>query len=473
MAKASLIFLISGLLGQVGGFLLTGFSSRLFSVGDFAEFALFEAYVTIIATLSILAVDRAAQRFYYSEDLNTYGEDSFKIASNIALLSISLGAICVLVYLAMTGFKFNTPVKAILSGLLFGYTGLAIVYSQIKQKYLVYLCFAGFKFPLAIFVITSELFLQNAGVENLLDTFVTFYAVGALATFLIVNSSGGWGTADVSRRAYLMFIRYSFPIVVGTFTAAVITYGSRFVLDATSSETEVAIFAYWQKLSLAYLLVPTAVNTALLPFIYKSMSESVTGFEQRSRLYVKIKSLYAVGAICLISFSSEFSLIISGGSFSQNYFIFSAFIATQYIASSIGASTDLELMFEKRTIFHSSIYFIACVISMVAAYVFSQWFGVVGAIGSSYFSICLVLVAHCVYITRSLRRRINAYPDIVISLCILGVGFFLPILNEYFRYFHIIVGLTACVFCLQRVLIINSQIKSRQQINRSVEYGET
>lgn len=390
MLKKSIYITLFSVLGQFGTFILTALAARTLSTVNFGQFALYEAIMTISASISILAADRYAQRYYFDSMQDGGGDYSFKQANVVSLYGGFVVILSIAVYSLATSISESMLIYilGVLSGVLFGYTSLAIVYSQVRDMTFVYGVFVSSKFVYAI-VMYAMILYCDVGIWHFIYASLLVAAIFATMTFLFVPKPY-IGIIDFG--VTIKYLKFSGPLILGALSASTITTGGRLILGGNNEFENLAIYSYWQKLSMGYLVVPSALNVALLPAVYRRLSSGVD-LNSLDKDLEAIKDIYLCISIVFLLNCNLYNQLVGGDSFASNYLLFGVLLATNMVSAINGAGTDLILIYKERTMEHSKIMLYSAAISLASSFVAIKFFDLYGPALASLFSICFVLLA--------------------------------------------------------------------------------
>ncbi len=433
MLKPSLYFGIAAIFAQLGGFILTSILARTLSISEFAQVSILEATATTAAGICIFAIERAAQRFYFDVK-DSQRQSIFSNALAFAICSVLVISCAWIIgsFFINRSQEFFIYSIGLVCGFLLAINGLGLVYTQVTEKYWFHLICGAIKglFPLFIFALISMYSSWNFQ-SYVVAIFFTYVLLG----FISVRTLPSIRHTEVDFMQVRAMLVYSSPFIIASISASFITVGGRFILQAFSTQEELAIYSFWFKLSLIMLLVPTALNAALTPKVFNLLSLR-SGFRVVRIMNLPIRRLYFSTALFFLLISQWIGLILGGGNFQFNPILCALLFSTHYVSSCNGAISDLQLFHRKVTRIHSVIFLFGASLTLLISSVCGSYLGSYGAGIGSLAGLFTVTVFHHFYLSYRFGYNININADLlhISIILLLGYGMSESILFE--RYFH-------------------------------------
>jgi O-antigen/teichoic acid export membrane protein len=454
MLKPTLYFGVAAIFGQLGGLILTSILTRTLSISEFAQISILEATATATGGICIFAIERAAQRFYF-DVTDSQKESIFSNALAFSIFSVLFIACAWIIgsFFINKSQEFFVYSIGMVCGFLLAINGLGLVYTQVTEKYWFHLLCGAIKglFPIFIFVLISMYSSWNFKSYVVAICF-TYLLLGLIAIRTL--PSVRHTTIEFTQvRAMLV---YSSPFIIASISASFITVGGRFILQAFSTQEQLAIYSFWFKLSLIMLLVPTALNAALTPKVFNLLSLR-NGFRVVRIMNLPIRRLYFSTALFFLLISPWLGLILGGGNFDFKPLLCALLFSTHYVSSCNGAISDLQLFHRKVTRIHSVIFLFGASFTLLISSVFGSFLGAYGPGIGSLAGLFAVTVLHHFYLSYRFGYNINILADLLhISIIILfGYGMSERILFE--KYFNFSL-LYVQAFALIVVIISNFKL---------------
>lgn len=394
MLKLSLLYGVAGIIAQLFQYLTFPILSRNLSPDQFGVVSILESIMFLGTVVVTFSIERAAQRFYFDA---IDGRQSAFVNAMAWLVGCGVVGVAVTAFVEIAGLSVldSMPVGSISMMMLAagaaGVSGLSAVYFQVGQKPLLFCCLNLLKgvgqFGLAYYLVG----ILGEGVKGFIISIVAANCLAAGFGMVLLPSIR---FAEVSLSVIKDMLKYSAPFVPTVLGAWLLTMGGRFFLQGYATLDDVGVYFFWYKISLAYFLCSTAINTAIGPVIYQLLSEKIPGQLLIDRMIKPITMVYGIGGVAFMVISHDIAQFMGGGGYRLSPLIFSVIILGHFLSSVMGGSSDLLLSYHKLTNRQMTAFLAGSALSILINCLITPTFGVVGVILASVSGLGFIIICH-------------------------------------------------------------------------------
>ena len=430
--RTSSIYAFASIVSQLTSFMILPIYTTALTISEFGVLSMIETYVFFFMAISSLAVERAAQRFFYEESI---AEKAFDFA--LSIIFIWGGLVSVLLWILHSILGFNLYQLGGGGVLLFFVVGigqniaaLAQVYFQVNQKPLHYLGFVLLKVILIFLSVYWFLIHERVGVLGYLYSYaITFFvlsvfSIWSMRNFNIFSSISSLDGRLISKK----FMQFSLPFVPTILCGWVISMSGRIILDEFSSSENVAIYALGFKLSTSFFLVSSALSMALAPILFESLSKKGESCNKTLKM-IDLSNVFL--SLCgggFILFGGDLFSPFFSVSYQESFSIVSLLVFSHYISGYMGLTSNNYLSFYKKTSTQMICFLISATLNLLISILLAPIFGVFGVVAASISSMVILIILHHMVLVKFSLPRFNYY-NLAVGLIVLLIA---SVFNQLF-----------------------------------------
>tara|TARA_R110001592_G_scaffold160638_1_gene392803 strand:+ start:550 stop:1719 length:1170 start_codon:yes stop_codon:yes gene_type:complete len=278
-----------------------------------------------------------------------------------------------------------------------GVCGLAIVYFQVTERP-IFFNFLNLIRGISILGLAYFLIeVQKKGVEGYLWSITAANFLAATFSLLLLRKNWQFRFNPPLLREMLKFSSPFVPTMLG---AWLLTMGGRFFLSTYSTLEEVALYTFLSKVSLAYFMCATAINTALSPVLYRILAENPNAKEVSLDILRPVVRIYGLGALAFIVIAGDLGELMGGGVYELPPILLSLIIVGHFCSSVMGGSSDVLLSYFKKTKLQMYAFLAGASLCILLNLVLAPTLGVAGILLATTSSLVFIIGCHWVLISR-------------------------------------------------------------------------
>ena len=374
------IYGISNITSSLIPFLLVPFLTKALSPENFGIFSNYNVFLSLIVLFVGLNMHGAIQQQYFKINHNNFTS----YLSNAFIISfISSIFVCFLILLSgsfIVGFT-GVPISWLLIAVPIGFFNFATIVLlalfQIKSKSINYLLYKLFNaiitFILTILIVTYYDQTWQGPILGKIIAFTATFLIGAYCLIFVFKIN-----LVIYKTHIAHLLKFSMPLVISALGGMILTVSDRFFITNMISLSENGIYSLGYQLGMIVSLVIISMNTALLPKIYKDLSNNMQD-NRNIRTIIKYYFLIIAVSFLLINFFV--------------YFFFDYFIGTEYSQAkkyiwiiSLGYAFQgiyyifvTFIFFIEKTRIIAIITFSTAILNLLLNYMFIKYIGGLGA----------------------------------------------------------------------------------------------
>lgn len=465
--KASLWFLICGVIQKALSMITTPIFTRLLTTAEYGEYTVFSSWHNILAVFITLNLTAGV----FTQGLVKFSDDREKFASSMYGLSFLLSIIWFIIYIC--GYKLwnsllDLSTTVMICMLVITCTSAFFGFWSAKQR-------VDYKYRALVFLTLTlaviRPIVEFIAIKLFPDTKTTARIVGATIIDVLAFS---WmfflqlhkNKTLYSPKYWKHALKFNLPLIPHYLSQTVLASSDRIMIKNYCGEGNAGIYSLAYSLAMILLIVNNAISNTLSPWIYKKIKEKRYGDITNPAYMLLI--FVAIVCLLLISFAPEAVAFFAPKSYGAAiwavppvamsvYFIFMydliakfAFYAekTGYImiASVICAAANIGL----NAVFIPKFGFIAAAYTTITCYIFYDIFHYI-----------LMRI-----IQKKYMENVKVYNPLIIigiSLVFVAIGFSVMALYKYtvIRYIILVVGLVAIILMHQKIIGLYKTITSK------------
>lgn len=405
-------YTILNLLNSAIPFLLLPVLTHHLSKEEFGIIDIFNTSSSILAPIIGLNIGASIIRFYYDKKINfprfVYNAILFLCFSGIILIIIS--------WIIFHNYSIFPNNKSASNQIIV----LAIVYSLFSQICEVLLAvwrakqqplhFGSFRISKTLVDLGVSVYLialMNMGWEGRVYTATIvaflFAVISIYILYRIKLLEFKFELSDIK-----FGVAYSAPIVVHSISGYIISFSDRFIIMKFAGLEEVGLYAVAYQIGMVMSFVSNSFNQAWTPFLFSKL-------EERNKLVLakihKINFLYFIGMIILAIIIYLFVPLIYKLFIGENFAVSSNVALWVLLGYSVNGMYKMVvnyLFYFNKTQVLALITFLSAVLNITLSWFFVQWYGIIGAAISTFFSFLFMFILVYIIYLREYRKMQNS-----------------------------------------------------------------
>lgn len=447
--KATIWYTICNFLNKGIALLSTPIFTRILTEEQYGTFAIFQSWYSILIIFTSLNMFMGG----YTKGLLLYKDDRDKFTSSLLSLTTFITLIFFGIYLI--NIDFWTPIFELSPILMIAMFVELLVMPALEfwmarerfdYKYrkvvLVSIFLNIFCIGLSVITILNTDYKIEARVLS--DVFIKLLFAGTLFILIFVK-----GKKLFNKEYWKYALKFNLPLIPHFLSNYVLGQSDRLMIGKMVGKVEAAYYSVTSTVSNVLVLLVTAINNSLTPYIYKTINDNRT--ESIKNKITPIITLIAILSIMVMTFAPEVILIFAGDSYMDAIYVIPPITASVYFIFIYSLFSNIEYYYQKTGFIAIATTFSA-ILNIVLNYFGIKWFGYYAAGYTTL--ICYICLALCHYafykkiIKEKLPMIKNVYDvKIIVMMALIIIGMMIVmsiiykcIIIRYSIIFIIIIG---------------------------------
>lgn len=457
--KASMWFLVMGVLQKGISFISTPIFTRLMDTSEYGEYNVFQSWLNIIMIFATLNLFSGV----FMRGLIKFKDDREVFTSSIQGLTTTLVVITFISYVVFKDFWFsffNIPFNLMLAMFL----DILMVASfkiwaskkrvDYKYKNLVKLTLFN---ALAITIVGIILVILS---QNKAEARIYSLVLVNLTTFgFIYIKQAKTGKVFYHKKYWKYALMFNLPLLPHYLSQIVLNQSDRLMINYLIGPSEAGIYSVAYSISMVLLIVNTSILNTLNPWIYKKIEESK--FKDIANTSYVILVVIAVLNLTLIALAPEAISIMAPPQYHSAIWVIPPVTSSVFFIFMYSLFADFEFYFEKtKLIMIASIF--GAILNILLNYLLIPKFGFIAAGYTTLICYIIYVLVHYLFMKLINKRFMNntkVYEGkiilgISISFLVLAASFTLLYNYLFLRYILILVIVAGALY--KRMKIINT-----------------
>jgi len=382
--KKGSIYSLGSLLENAIAFIFLPLYTAYLSAEEYGIIALITVGISVILILIIAPENAGIIRHYYdplyTEKVNVliFNLILISLCKVILILGILIIALKSISYLLLDSihyddvlliYSLSIPIRVI--------NNFGMLLLRLNQKAKKYITFSIIKFMINSGLLLFLLIVYGLGIYALAwgELISSFGLIILLIPTVVKNIE-----IQINRKITWPVLKYSYPLLVGSFSNYLIQVGDRFILKMFSNLQTVGIYSFGYKISrIMDFAFVTPAKQIMEPSIFKLEKniKQLKKFVYNSTTYMYI-FLFSFG-LGLIYFSREIIQIVAQKEEFYSSWVIVPFIVLSYIQHGIGLNLGQGIIMAKKSIYKSIFNLIAAITNVLFNILLIPLWGIVGA----------------------------------------------------------------------------------------------
>lgn len=464
--KAMIWYTFSNVLIKSVALLSTPVFTRLMTTSEFGKFTIFQSWLSILVIITSLNMFQGG----YTKGLIAFEDDNDGFTSASLGLVITVTFFWIIIYFC--DYDFWDKIFE-LSPLLMFFMGLNLLLMPVLEFWSARLRFE-YKYKEVVFIsivisissvllgIVLVMISRNYRVEAraLADLSARIIICG-----LILISIFRKGKIFYNKTYWRYNLSFNIPLLPHFLAFYVLNQSDRLMISKMIGNTQAAYYSVAYTISMMMNLIMSALNSALTPFIYKSINDGRKEDIRKGTTFVFV--LMAMLCIVTMAFAPEIITIFAGRNYADAVYVVPPIAASVYFIFVYSMFSTIEYYYQKTVRIAVATSFSA-IVNIVLNYYLINIYGYYAAGYTTLISYMILTVMHYIFyksiITDKLGKNIELYDIKVIVICsifVLAIMLFMIYIYKelLIRYLVILVIVVVCSFNFRKIKLLFSDLK--------------
>ena len=458
-SKASLWYTVCNVLLKGIALLTTPVFTRILTQEQYGQYALFQSWYSIISIFATLNLFQSV----YSKGLLLYEKQEKQLTSALLGLSTTITIGIGLLYcinpkfwqatLDLSGTLLIAMFIELLVMSAFEFWGAGQRFEFKYKKYaIVTLLMSVFSI---VFGIASVLLTDTYKVEARVFSDVCSKALFGAPLFLYIMKNG---KCYFSKNFWSYALKFNLPLIPHFLSTFVLNQADRIMIGRMESEAKAAIYSIAYTISTMMLIVVTALNNALVPYIYKQIkAKEYDAIRNHTKIYFII-----VGLLCIVTmvFAPEIIYIFAGKEYYEAIWIIPPIAVSVFFIFVYSMFSTIEYYFQKTSLLAFA-SFLCATINIILNYIFIDMFGYFAAGYTTLVSYILLSFFHYICYTqvikKEIKEKIYLFDEglvLKLSVFLMGVIVAMMLFYQHTIVRYALIGVFAIILVIKRKMVV-------------------
>lgn len=466
--KASLWYTICNVLNKGISLFATPIFTRILTEEQFGTFAIFQSWYNIIIIFTSLNIFMGG----YQKGLLLYKNDVARFTSSqLSLISIITLSFLVIYILNI---DFWTTVLELSPHLMVAMfiellTMPALSFWSAKERFdfkykkyvLISVLMNIFSLVLGVLAVLNTSHKIEARVFS--DVFAKAIFAGPLFVFLMMK-----GKVFFDQKYWKYALRFNLPLIPHYLSNYVLGQSDRLMIGRMVGNSQAAYYSVTYTISTMMMLIVTAINNSLTPYIYKEINTAEMNRQSNEDVVKKVRMittplflLIALLCVVIMAFAPEVILIFAGENYTEATYVIPPIAVSVFFIYLYSMFSTIEYYYQKTAQIAVATT-ISAVLNLFLNYVFINLYGYYAAGYTTLICYVCLSVMHYIFYKKILKKKMNNIDDIynikavlMISGSILIVMFIMIFTYKYTFVRYGIISIVAVLVIWKKNYLIN------------------
>lgn len=463
VAKASMWFMVCGVLQKGIAVITTPIFTRLLSTTQYGEFTIFNSWLQIFTIITTFRLDFSV----FNKGMSKYPDrrDEYTASMQSAMSLLTIAVFIVYLFFSKQINRF-TEMSTLVTCLMF----LELLFMPairvwtLRQRYdyryiIVVAVTLGISIANAVIGVIAVLITENKGFARIVSFVVVECVAGSIIYVINLKKGKKLFVSEFVKFAVV----FNLPLIPYYFSSYVLAQADRIMIQKMVGLDKVAIYNLAQSVGLLMTIVTTSLNSALAPWEYQKLSEGK--YKEIPTKFSKIMVIVVVALMLFMAFIPEIVMILASKEYTEAIYIIPSVTACAFFMLLSDLFSNVEFYYDKNR-FATYLSIGIAVINIILNYIGINLFGYVAAGYTTLICYTIFGIGHVFYSDYLVKKRLGQYlfkkSEIFLYAGML-IGFAIVMTFLYSRVvlrYAVILGLATIVFVKRKEVIrILTEIK--------------
>lgn len=450
--KAMLWFTLCSVIQRGISFLTVPIFTRLMSQSEYGSFAVFQSWEQVAFYLVTLGATYGG----FNTAMMKYKDDRDGYTSAVTGLAIFMG----LLWLVLASFF----APAFSSLILISPSLIVLLFCEVifQSIYDIWVCRTKFDFnykkiipaSLSLAFITPALgaFLVCTMQDKTFARIFSFIAVEGVLAFFIFISIFKTNYKLFNFKYWKYTLSFNIPLIPHYLAQVILNQSDRIMISMFCGNEEVSIYTIAYSISMIAMVIITAINSALVPWMYREIEKKTFKSIRKSVNYMLTLIGFGITFISLLG--PEIMSILAPSSYLEGADIIPPLAASVLFIFLYSLCSNIEFYYEKKA-FATFASFTAAISNIILNFLFIPLLGYKAACFTTLFCYMLLSLLHYLFAQKVAKNTestkiLNAFPVVSITMFFLIISLCLPFLYHLYILRYILIGVIFAIVLLKR-----------------------
>lgn len=457
--KAAFWYTICNFINKGISLLATPIFTRIMTEEQYGTFSIFQSWFNILIIFTSLNIYLSS----YTKGLILYKNEEKKLTSSLLSLTTVITLIFFVVYLINVDFWTKvfelspTLMLAMFLELLF-MPALEFWMSRERFNYnykKVIIVSIGMNILCLGLSIISVMNSDNKVEARVFsDVFAKILFAGSFFVLILIK-----GKKIFDKKYWKYALKFNIPLIPHYLSNYILNQSDRIMIGKMVGKIQAAYYSIAYTISTVMILLITAVNNALTPYIYKSLNDN--RIEEIKNKINPIVLLMSIISILIMAFAPEIIRIFAGKSYLDALYVVPPIAASVYFIFIYSMFSTVEYYYEKTSWISIATSFSA-ILNLILNYFGIKLFGYYAAGYTTLACYICLAICHYIFYKRLINEKNNQNKNIydvkimtIIGIFVLGMMIVMTLIYKFFVIRYIIILFLFLFMIIKRNYIIN------------------
>lgn len=404
-AKAALWFVVCSIVQKGISFITTPIFTRIMSTEQYGQFSVYSSWLQIFTIITTLRLDYAV----FNKGMSKYKDDRDGYTATMQTVTVLLTVAVFSIYWIFKD-TINAIVELPTEVMILMFVELFFIpatqFWTLRKRYeykykpvaLVTLSIAILNAIIGVYMVTGA---EEKGYARIISCVLVSALIGIIL-FIInyMRGKGGWFKIEYATFA----IMFNLPLLVHYISIYVLDQFDRIMIQKMVGLSAAALYSVAYSVGMLTKIVTQSINSALVPWQYSQLEKK--NLKKLDDVLFQIFLLIA--AICLVfsAFTPEFIRIFAGENYVQASYVVVPIILSTFFTFAYTTFANVEFYYDQNK-FTMFISVGGAVLNVLMNYVGISLFGYEAAAYTTLICYVIFALAHYVYMTVSVKRKLQ------------------------------------------------------------------
>ena len=425
-AKASIAYAASSFISKGTGIITIPIFTRLLSTSEMGVYTTYISWLAIFEVLTCMGLNSGS----FNIGLMKYKNKRKQYLSSILTLSsfcvLAFGIIAFLFRRQLTSFM-DIPSKLIFFMMVYLFFSPALNFWMMSERY-EYRCKAVTVINVLSSLLTAALSITSVfyfhshypdvdlGYVRIISSYIVPLIICIALYFVLM----GQGRQYINLQLWKNSLVLSLPLMLHSLAKQILDLSDRTMISQLRGRSEVGIYGVLYSISSLSLILWTAINASLIPFIFENMKKGKKGEHEINNVIIPIMLVYGVACIFLTLIAPEIVRILATKEYYNAIYMMPPVAAGIFFTSLYNIYSNILLYYEKTTYIMLATA-TAAVTNIVLNFMFIPKYGFVAAAYTTLVAYFLLAIMQGLFVKKIRKEEKNIFNEKVLWVSALFV----------------------------------------------------
>lgn len=457
--KATLWFTVCNILNKGIALLATPIFTRILTEEQYGTFAIFQSWFNILIIFTSLNIFLGG----YTKGLLTYKDDINGFTSSQLSLTTCITLAFGVIYIINIDFwtkVFELSPTLMIAMFIELLTMPALEFWSSKERFnynykklvIISVLMNALSIGISIIVIFNTDYKIEARVFS--DVLAKLLFSGTLFSIIFIE-----GKKFFSKEYWKYALKFNIPLIPHYLSNYILNQSDRIMIGKMVGKVQAAYYSVSYTISTMMLLITSAINNSLTPYIYKTINDKHP--EKIKNKINPIVLLIALLSIVIMAFAPEVISIFAGKEYMDAIYVIPPITASVYFIFIYSMFSTIEYYYEKTGLIAIATS-ISAILNIILNYFGIKIFGYYAAGYTTLICYICLAICHYIFYKRIVKEKFPGLKDIydikvmvIVSLFVLGMMTIMTIIYKFLLIRYVIILIILVLTFIERKNIIN------------------